>query len=46
MANEEKREGKIDKEVLDVLKQEDVLAVLSDDKQTKRAILNCFFCCW
>lgn len=42
MANEEKREGKIDKEVLDVLKQEDVLAVLSDDKQTKRAILNCF----
>lgn len=34
--------GKIDKDVLDVLKQEDILKAVSDDKQVKRLILNCF----
>lgn len=32
----------IDKEVLDILKNEDLLATLSDDKLVKRFILNCF----
>lgn len=34
--------GKIDPDVLDVLKQEDILKSISDDKQAKRLILNCF----
>ena len=42
MAEEVKKQGKIDEDVLDVLKQEDVLAALSDDKQVKRVMLNCF----
>lgn len=48
MAEEVKNEkievsgGKIDAEVLDVLKQEDILKAISDDKQVKRLILNCF----
>lgn len=42
MAEEVKKQGKIDEDVLDVLKQEDVLAALSDDKQIKRVMLNCF----
>ena len=42
MAEEVKQEGKIDQEMLDVLSQEDVLAALSDDKQIKRVVLNCF----
>jgi len=44
MENEKKvvNEGKIDKEVLDVLSQEDILSALSDDKQIKRVVLNCF----
>lgn len=36
------KEGKIDKDVLDVMKDEDVLKALGDDKQIKRVILNCF----
>ena len=32
----------IDKEVLDVMKHEDILEAISDDKQVKRLILNCF----
>ena len=35
-------EGKIDKDVLDVLKNEDILSAISDDRQVKRLILNCF----
>lgn len=35
-------EGKIDKDVLDVLKSEDILSAISDDRQVKRLILNCF----
>lgn len=35
-------EAKIDKDVLDIMKNEDVLLALSDDKQIKRVILNCF----
>ena len=42
MVVKEKKLGKIDDDVLDVLKQEDVLAALSDDKQIKRVMLNCF----
>lgn len=48
MENEEKNkkpqvsEAKIDKDVLDIMKNEDVLKALSDDKQIKRVILNCF----
>lgn len=34
--------GKIDKDVLDIMKNEDVLKALSDDVQIKRVILNCF----
>ena len=34
--------GKIDKEVLDVMKQEDVLKALEDSKQVERLKLNCF----
>lgn len=37
-----KEEGKIDKDVLDVMHEEDILKALSDDKQIKRVILNCF----
>lgn len=42
MATEVKNEGKIDKEVLSVLSQEDIKAALADDKQIKRVVLNCF----
>lgn len=35
--------GKIDVDVLDAMKQEDVLEAISDDKQLKRLMLN-FFC--
>ena len=48
MENEKKTQkpevtgGKIDKDVLDVMKNEDVLAAFSDDVQVKRVILNCF----
>ena len=48
MENEEKNkkpqvsEAKIDKDVLDIMKNEDVLKALSDDTQIKRVILNCF----
>lgn len=35
-------EVKIDKDVLDIMKNEDVLKALGDDKQIKRVILNCF----
>ena len=40
--NVEITEAKIDKEVLDIMKNEDILATMSDDKQIKRLILNCF----
>lgn len=48
MENEEKNkkpqvsEAKIDKDVLNIMKNEDVLKALSDDTQIKRVILNCF----
>lgn len=35
-------EAKIDKDVLDIMKNEDVLTALADDTQIKRVILNCF----
>lgn len=38
----EETEGKIDKEVLDIMKNEDIVAAVSDDKLVKRLILNCF----
>lgn len=34
--------GKIDKEVLDVMSQDDILTAISDPKQVNRLILNCF----
>lgn len=34
--------GKIDKDVLDVMKQEDILTAIGDPKQANRLILNCF----
>lgn len=34
--------GKIDKDVLDVMSQEDILSAISDPKQANRLILNCF----
>lgn len=34
--------GKIDKDVLDVMKQDDILTAISDRKQANRLILNCF----
>lgn len=34
--------GSIDKEVLDVMKQEDILKAVSDKKQVARLVLNCF----
>lgn len=34
--------GEIDKEVFDILSQNDVLTAVSDDKQARRLILNCF----
>lgn len=48
MDNVEKNEeikttgGSIDREVLDVMKQDDILAAISDRKQANRLILNCF----
>ena len=48
MENKEKDEkikitpASIDKDVLDVMKNEDVLTTIGDDKQIKRLILNCF----
>ena len=38
----ETTDAKIDKEVLDIMKNEEILAAVSDDKQVKRLILNCF----
>ena len=35
-------EAKIDKDVLDVMKNEDILATMDSDTQVKRLILNCF----
>lgn len=45
--NEKKNEvqvtgGKIDKDVLDVMKQDDILTAISEPKQANRLILNCF----
>lgn len=42
MSKVEKAQGKIDKEVLDIMSDEDILKTLEDDKLTKRLILNCF----
>lgn len=48
MENKEKEtkvqvtEAKIDKDVLDIMKNEDILASMEDDTQVKRLILNCF----
>lgn len=38
----ETTDAKIDKEVLDIMKSEEILNSMSDDKQVKRLILNCF----
>lgn len=38
----ETTDAKIDKDVLDVMKNEDILTAVGDDKQVKRLILNCF----
>lgn len=38
----ETTDAKIDKDVLDVMKNEDILTALGDYKQVKRLILNCF----
>lgn len=38
----ETTDAKIDKDVLDVMKNEDILTAIGDDKQVKRLILNCF----
>jgi hypothetical protein len=35
-------EAKIDKDVLDIMKNDDILSTMEDDKQVKRLILNCF----
>lgn len=35
-------DGSIDREVLDIMKEEDVLKSISDPKQANRLILNCF----
>ena len=40
--NVETTKSTIDKDVLDIMAQEDVLKAVSDDKQVKRLILNCF----
>lgn len=34
--------GKIDKETLDIMSQEDILTAISDQKEANRLILNCF----
>lgn len=34
--------GKIDRDVLEVMKQDDILSAISDEKQANRLILNCF----
>ena len=38
----ETTDAKIDKDVLDIMHNEEVMASISDDKQVKRLILNCF----
>ena len=38
----EATDAKIEKDVLDVMKNEDILTAIGDDKQVKRLILNCF----
>ena len=38
----ETTDAKIDKDVLDIMKNDEVMASISDDKQVKRLILNCF----
>ena len=38
----ETTDAKIDKDVLDIMQNEDIMASISDDKQVKRLILNCF----
>lgn len=48
MENKEKEtkikvtQASIDRDVLDIMKNEDVLTAIGDDKQIKRLILNCF----
>lgn len=48
MENKEKKDeikvtgGKIDKDVLNIMSQEDILTAISDSKQANRLILNCF----
>lgn len=38
----ETTDAKIDKDVLDIMKNDEILSSMSDDKQIKRLILNCF----
>ena len=38
----ETTDAKIDKDVLDIMKSDEILSSMSDDKQVKRLILNCF----
>lgn len=38
----ETNDAKIDKDVLDIMKNDEILSSMSDDKQIKRLILNCF----
>lgn len=38
----ETTDAKIDKDVLDIMKNDEILSSMSDDKQVKRLILNCF----
>lgn len=38
----ETTDAKIDKDVLDIMQNEEVMSSISDDKQVKRLILNCF----
>jgi len=42
MEQVEVKPASIDKDVLDIMAQEDILTAISDDKQCKRLILNCF----
>lgn len=40
--NNNEKVGMIDKDVLDVMKQDDILQAISDPKEANRLILNCF----
>ena len=42
MENIKTEGGNIDREVLDVMKQDDILSAVSDQTQANRLILNCF----